>query len=343
MNSPLKIIEETESPDLELNNLPSGLSQVAQYPSNRFPASTSASHALGHVVDIFIDAGLVKDELPEAVYFVHATYFYAHGLIFASFNSDIRQIRSHPRASEFSPEFNDLLDSTEEAVRGLEMSLQALEDVIHDERDKWSLDLTALLSEVLVPTASPYQLLLDAYVATQVDILEEDSTSRGDAALTLRLAGNFAELLGVKPENAGKTKTGEPGIVAILIQRDVHDNRQASVHIGCNGPDWEGLPDPDLARYATSRQHLSSTCAIVDWRVMLVLLLPSGLLVWLGGWTGSGGAGSVTGVCGAAAGARGTEVRGGGWGLFCLIFLFFFVFSLLFGWVGGFGWGWDDG
>jgi hypothetical protein len=237
---PFDRIEETSCPPLVLEVLPEPVQEMVPEVWGRFRVLITASSALAHVVAVFISAGLVKDESPKAVYFVRATYFYAHRLIFHSFSFYMGQITSNPHASEFRQDFRNLLDRTEQATQSLKSSLKALDGAI--KTDGWSLDLTTLPSAALVPTACPYQLFVEAFLATSVDIAAEVSASQDDADLILRIRDRLAAQLPVSQHvRTGKFGDAQPQTTAISPYHDDFDVER--VLIGCSGPDWKGFPE----------------------------------------------------------------------------------------------------
>ena len=238
---PFHRIEETPCPEIVLKHLPTAVRWMVPWASKRFRVLIMASYALAHVVGVFIAAGLVRGESPTAVYFVRATYFYAHRLILHSFELYTGEIGSNFHASEFPPEFRTLLGQTEDAIRRLKSSLEALDGAI--ETDGWSLDLTTLPSAALVPTACPFQLFVETFVATSADVAAEVNASQDDADLILRIKDLLLRRLDTVFQHARTDKAGDaqPKTTAMLVYHD--DNRVERVLIGCSGPDWTGFDE----------------------------------------------------------------------------------------------------
>ncbi|EAQ92138.1 predicted protein [Chaetomium globosum CBS 148.51] len=190
-----------------------------------------AGYKLEHVASVFTKAEhkLLKGERQIAVDFVRAVYFWRHNLIQET-------LEFYGKLSTYS----NLLSKTEKTINNLDTCLKELEEAIKE--NEWSADLASFVSPTSVPTACPYQLFVETYLAREdivADLREWDDDD--DAGIIEEMANRLRKLLlNSNSPDLGKVGGGQPQVAAIAVHRD--GNGDKSFVVGCSGPEWRGFP-----------------------------------------------------------------------------------------------------
>ncbi|KAH6649592.1 hypothetical protein F5144DRAFT_9732 [Chaetomium tenue] len=206
----------------------------------------AASDELAGVVGLFIGTNLaVGGERQETVYFVRAAYLYAHFLFFRFFKIHSKTheeiVEDNPTSQRVRDELLRLstqVEATKQAIDDLTAILETLAEEIKNKG--WTLDPTSLASPVstLVPTASPFQLFLEAFLTTE-DVLRRLRKFEGDDAALI--AETRRLLLGLFPWRNPGLADGRPKTVSFA--RRHNDNDDKIIAVGCCLPDFDGFPE----------------------------------------------------------------------------------------------------
>jgi hypothetical protein len=185
-----------------------------------------------HDIDVFKDACLKEGGRSKATYFVRGAHFYGECLVRSAEELKIDNNISKP------PE--GLKKNVEDVVTEIRTSLEELDNAI--KKEGWDVNVGDFHEAGLVPTASPYQLLIDALFERQV-VAEALSSPLSDTYLIQNIKDflpnklfeelNFSHEL----EHCGN---GRPTTVFVSIYR--RNNGERCLLVGCNKPNWDNFP-----------------------------------------------------------------------------------------------------